>query len=265
MRTEKLTNRLVRAVLLSLALSSSTMVATASGLPSYVNMASTILPFGSIVLAQAEGTTSTDKFDELLSQLLEDPARFSADIIVDIVRQAIAQNPANVDAIIAAVDSSSNSSITEAVAEGIARVAADYAAAGDTAASSQILAKASLATSTALRQAVRNRTSEIATEMASVTSSLQDEDVVLSSQETPTDTQEGVAFEETETTLSDGEILAGPGPVAPSLSNATGASGDSGGFTVPSGRAISPQPTVGTTNPPVTVTPPQGGVPASPA
>jgi hypothetical protein len=263
--TEKLTNRLVRAVLLSLAMSCSTMVATASALPSYVNMGATILPFGSIVLAQAEGNTSTDQFDELLSQFLEDPARFNADIIEDIVRQAIAQNPANVDAIIAAVDSSSNSSVTEAVAEGIARAAADYAAAGDMAASSQILAKASLATSSALRQAVQNKTSEIATEMASVTPSMQDEDVVLSSQETPTDTQEGVAFEETETTLSDPEALASPGAVAPSLSNATGASGDSGSPTLPRGGAIPTRPTVGTTNRPVTVTPPQGGVPASPA
>jgi hypothetical protein len=115
-----------------------------------------------------------------------------------------------------------------------------------------------------LRQAVQNKTSEIATEMASVTPSMQDEDVVLSSQETPTDTQEGVAFEETETTLSDGEALAVPGPVAPSLSNATGPSGD-GILTTTSGGAISTQPTVGTTNPPVTVTPPQGGAPASPA
>jgi hypothetical protein len=119
-----------------------------------------------------------------------------------------------------------------------------------------------------LRQAVQNKTSEIATEMASVTPSMQDEDVVLSSQETPTDTQEGVAFEETETTLSDPEALARPGAVAPSLSNATGASGasgDSGSPTLPRGGAIPTRPTVGTTNRPVTVTPPQGGVPASPA
>jgi cell pole-organizing protein PopZ len=252
LRDEKLTSQLFRAVLLSIAISSGTMVATAHGLPRYVNRAETTLPFGSIVLAQAEGNTlteqslasdsgsaeenSSDLMEDLLSQFLEDPAGFvadpnNADFIAEIVQQAIAQNPANVDAIIAAVDSSSNSSITEAVAEGIARAAADYAAAGDTAASSQILAKASLATSTGLRQAVRDKTSEIAAE----------------------------------TTLSDKETLAEPGAVAPSLSNATGPSGDSGSPTLPSGGAISTPPTVGTTNPLVTVTPPQGGVPASPA
>ena len=286
LRIEKLANRIIKAVLLVIAMSSSTMVAGAVGLPPYVDQTATIPPLGGIILAQAQGNTSTDQsipsdcdlaeennsdlLEDLLSQFLEDPAGFIAnpnntDIIADIVRQAIARNPANVDAVIAAIDSLSNSSIIGAVAEGIAQAAADYAAACDTAASSQILAKASIATSTVLKQAVQDKASEIATEMAGVIQSLQDEDVALSEQETPTDTQEGMPIEETEATLSEGETLSEPVADAPSLSNAPGASGGSDSTTLPSGGTISPPPPVGTANPPVTVTPSQGGVPASPA
>lgn len=278
--------RFVKAVLLLSAMSSGTMVVSAVELAPYSDQTTTISPFGNIILAQAQDNTSTDQslpadsdfaeegnsdfLEDLVSEFLEDPAAFmanpnNANIIADIVRQAIARNPANADAVIAAVGGLSDSSIVDAVAEGIARAAADYAAAGDTVASSQILAKASMATSTELRQAVQDKASEIATEIAGVTPNLQDEDVALSEQETPTDTQEGVLIEETEATLSEAEALAEPAAETPSLSNAPGASGDGGGTTLPSGGAISPPASTGTISPPTTVTPPPTGDPASPA
>lgn len=276
--------RFFKTALLLSTVCSGTVVVSAVELAPYSDRSATKLPFDGIVLAQAQGTTPTDQspetelaeegrsdfLEDLVSEFLEDPSAFlanpnNADIIADIVRRAIARNIANADAVIAAVDGLSEPNIVNAVADGIARAAADYAAAGDTVASSQILAKASIATSTVLQQAVRDKAGEIATEMAGDTPNLQDDDFAPSDQEIPADTQERVLIEETEASLSEAEALTEPAAETPSLSNATGASFDSGSTTSPSDGAISPPPSTGTISPPTTVTPPPPGDPASPA
>lgn len=275
----------VQIALLSSGISCGTMVVGASGSSYYSVQMAPGPSLDGIVLTQAQRNISTnqatsadddlaDEIDlelseELLLQFLADPSAFianpdNADIIAAVVRQVIMRDFSNVDVVIAAVEGQAEARIASAVADGIARAAADYAAAGDAAASSQILAKASISSSTALREAVQTKVSEIATEIATVRESLQNEEVVLPEEETQVDTPEREIVQETEATLSDGETLLEPVSDAPLLGATTPATGDGDVGAVPSSGTSQRSPT-SPTNIPAAVTPPPVGDPASPA